>query len=104
MKRRGLPDPPPRPPVVQEVVEEVAPAPVVEPTAPAATPALAAPVVAKSPPSSVPFHDRRKAKRDPLSAPAMVRLDMFHGPPAKVELTDISVLGVRFRSIQPCSF
>jgi hypothetical protein len=45
--------------------------------------------------------ERRKVKRDPMSAGALVKLDNFHGAPFRVALSDISVAGVRFRSVQP---
>lgn len=93
---------------------------VAETVAPAVGPvehAVASPAVAK-PPAAVPLApvpvapvpmapvpsrliERRKAKRDPMSAGALVKLDAFHGPPTRVAVTDISVAGVRFRSAQP---
>jgi len=45
--------------------------------------------------------ERRKFRRDPMGAQALIRLDSFHGPPAKVAVSDISIAGVRFRSIRP---
>ena len=48
--------------------------------------------------SEMRMRERRKVKRDPMSSQALVRLDGVHGPPMKVELTDISVAGVRFRA------
>ena len=45
--------------------------------------------------------ERRKVRRDPMAAAALVRLDSFHGPPAKVSLVDISIAGARFRTARP---
>lgn len=45
--------------------------------------------------------ERRKFRRDPMTAQALVRVDDFHGPPVKVMLGDISIAGVRFRCARP---
>lgn len=42
--------------------------------------------------------ERRKVRRDAITAAALVRVDEFHGPPAKVSLVDISIAGARFRT------
>jgi hypothetical protein len=71
-------------------IAEPAPAPISAVVVPAVTMAL----------SPVRLIERRKVKRDPMSAGALVHLDNFHGPPLKVSLVDISVAGVRFRCAQ----
>jgi hypothetical protein len=69
--------------------------------APAPVSAIVMPAVTMAPaPSPVRLIERRKVKRDPMAAGALVHLDNFHGPPLKVALMDISVAGVRFRSAQ----
>jgi hypothetical protein len=69
--------------------------------APAPVSAVMLPAVTMAPaPSPVRLIERRKVKRDPMSAGALVHLDNFHGSPMKVSLMDISVAGVRFRSAQ----
>ena len=45
--------------------------------------------------------ERRKVRRDAITAAALVRVDEFHGPPAKVSLVDISIAGARFRTARP---
>jgi len=64
---------------------------------PAPPPALIAPPAPQAPR----LIERRKFRRDGIATQALVRMDTFHGPPARVTLTDISVAGVRFRSNQP---
>jgi hypothetical protein len=54
-----------------------------------------------APIESRPPTDRRKIKRDRLATHGMLRVDGHHGPPLKVEMEDISVAGLRFRSSQP---
>jgi pyruvate dehydrogenase E2 component (dihydrolipoamide acetyltransferase) len=95
-------------PVAVEPVAEPAPfAAAPEPVAPTPAPVVMSPAPVAPPPArivpahQIPIHERRKAKRDPLLTPALVRLDNLHGPPVKVDLSDISVLGVRLRSNQP---
>lgn len=87
---------------VEHAGAPVAPAVSVAPEpAPAPVAAIAVPAVAVVPaPTMSRLIERRKVKRDPMSAGALVRLDNFHGPPLKVGLLDISVAGVRFRSAQ----
>lgn len=45
-------------------------------------------------------NERRKTRRDALSTAALLRVDGVHGPPLKIELSDISIAGARFRSPQ----
>lgn len=52
-------------------------------------------------PVAAPHPERRKIKRDALSTSALLRIDGFHGPPTKIELTDISIAGARFRCDRP---
>ena len=59
--------------------------------------AAAAPAKAAKP---VVTHERRKVKRDPMATAALLRVDGRHGPPIKIELTDISIAGARFRAPQ----
>lgn len=73
---------------------------VAEHVSPPASPVVAPPLTIAPAPSPMRLIERRKVKRDPMSAGALVRLDNFHGPPMKVALLDISVAGVRFRSVQ----
>ena len=47
------------------------------------------------------FAERRKSRRDALTATALVRLDAQQGPPSRVAISEISVAGVRFRSLRP---
>jgi hypothetical protein len=81
----------------QETVNESAadPLPIPEPISPA--PVLSASASADNRPSI----DRRKVKRDRMETTALIRFDAQPGPPIKVELEDISVAGVRFKSLQP---
>jgi hypothetical protein len=82
------------PETIPETINRViAPAPVSAPIAPTAAPQ--APALSAN---EMRMRERRKVKRDPMSSQALVRLDGVHGPPLKVELTDISVAGVRFRA------
>ena len=64
----------------------------------AATPAA---VFSARPAARPSFAERRKVRRDPLVAGALVRIDGQPGPPVKVAVTEISVAGVRFRASQP---
>jgi len=48
-------------------------------------------------PAAPPQSDRRKLKRDALATAALLRVDGFPGPATKIQLTDISVAGARFR-------
>ena len=69
------------------------------PTRPESTPAATA---ASAPAPAAPrLVERRKFRRDPMAAQALVRVDSFPGPPIKVGLLDISVAGVRFRADRP---
>ncbi|HEY2586124.1 MAG TPA: PilZ domain-containing protein [Tepidisphaeraceae bacterium] len=61
--------------------------------------AMAAAAPAK-PAKPVVTHERRKVKRDPMATAALLRVDGRHGPPIKIELTDISIAGARFRAPQ----
>jgi hypothetical protein len=45
-------------------------------------------------------NERRKIRRDALNTAALLRVDGVHGPPLKIELSDISIAGARFRSPQ----
>jgi hypothetical protein len=62
--------------------------------------------VAELPPVEIPlpaiprkhFIERRKFKRDRLTAYALVHIDGAKAPPAKVSLVDISIAGTRFHS------
>jgi hypothetical protein len=52
-------------------------------------------------PAPPPQSDRRKLKRDALATAALLRVDGFPGPATKIQLTDISVAGARFRCPKP---
>lgn len=85
-------------PAAPLIEEAPAPAPVPEPVA-VIEPARVEPIAPPAPtPSETRARERRKAKRDNLVAPALVRVDGYHGPPLKVDLIDISIAGVRLRA------
>lgn len=81
-------------------------APATSPTVLEKAPADAPP--AEPPPFQIPlptaarkhFVERRKFKRDRLTAYALVHIDGAKAPPAKVSLVDISIAGTRFHSSQ----
>lgn len=97
------PPPAPKPEVRPEPQPELKPVPQPQPVEVAVIPApprkMPAPVPAK--PVAAPHPERRKIKRDALSTSALLRIDGYHGPPAKIELTDISIAGARFRTDRP---
>lgn len=64
------------------------------PVAPLSIPEVATPVVA-------PSQERRKSPRQTLVARAMIRIDSTRGPASAVEMINLSMLGVRFRSTEP---
>lgn len=64
-----------------------------------AAPVRAMTAAAPAPPAKpVVTTERRKVKRDAFAAAALLRVDGMHGPPLKIELTDISIAGARFRA------
>jgi hypothetical protein len=84
----------------------IAPAPLIhvpEPVAvlPPALPVAVPPRLVQPPVTKLPFPDRRKAKRDVLAAPAVLRMDdgtVLRNRALKIELMNMSILGIRFRT------
>jgi hypothetical protein len=77
----------------------VAPEPMQAASQPAVSPTPAQqPLPASPPPLGI---DRRKARRDRMASAALLHVDGYHGPPARIELTDISIAGARFRCPRP---
>ncbi len=75
-------------PIDDAVLEMFAPSPAAPlPTAP--TPAPVAPL---------PFKDRRRSPRQRMNAKASLRVDTLGGNPLHVEIDNLSLLGIRFRS------
>jgi hypothetical protein len=52
-------------------------------------------------PAPISRPERRKIKRDALATTALLRIDGYHGPPIRIELTDITIAGARFRCPRP---
>lgn len=100
-------EPPPAPEPVVEAQPEPQqvrePLQMPEPQPVAISPPLPTQVAPRiEPKRAAPAHaERRKIKRDSLSTSALLRIDGYHGPPTKIELTDISIAGARFRCDRP---
>lgn len=101
-------EPPPAPePVVQAEAEpqpaqQSEPEPETRPVAVTPPPTREIPALVSPRPAAAATHpERRKIKRDALSTSALLRVDGYHGPPTKIELTDISIAGARFRCDRP---
>jgi hypothetical protein len=77
------------PAAVENIPQATAAAPVAEMSAIAPAPAPVAPL---------PFKDRRRSPRQRMHAKASLRVDTVAGNPLHVEIENLSLLGVRFRT------
>ncbi len=63
-----------------------------------AGPSLVPPKTPHAAPAPLPFKDRRRSPRQHMNAKATLRVDTVGGNPLRVEIDNLSLLGVRFRA------
>jgi hypothetical protein len=84
----AAPRPEPAAAMTQATAEAIAPSPAAPMPAPMPAPA----------PAPLPFKDRRRSPRQRMNAKASLRVDTVAGNPLHVEIDNLSLLGVRFRT------